>query len=102
MSVGYPVFRQQKLWQEVLADRAQPSSNQDRGREKYHCHSHARLETKKLLTDPKIGSNYAMVDYGFIPVRDTTDIDADDHAAVMHTWVLDNPAYKYGAAVTNQ
>ncbi len=35
-----------------------------------------------------------MVDYGFLVVRDTTDIDSDDHAAVLHTWVLDNPAYK--------
>ncbi len=35
-----------------------------------------------------------MVDYGFLYVRDTSDIDADDHVSIMHTWILDDPANK--------
>jgi len=47
-----------------------------------------------LLTDPKIGSSFSMVDYGFLYARDTSDIDADDHVSIMHTWILDDPANK--------
>lgn len=52
------------------------------------------VETRKLLADPHVGSNYAMVDYGYLPVRDTTDPEADENVAALHTWILDSPIYK--------
>jgi len=35
-----------------------------------------------------------MVDYGYLPVRDTFDPEADENIAMLHTWILDNPIYK--------
>ena len=36
-----------------------------------------------------------MVDYGYLPVRDTSDPEADENVASMNIRVLDNPIYKY-------
>jgi hypothetical protein len=32
-----------------------------------------------------------MMDYGFLLVRDTSDMDSDEHVSMLHTWILDDP-----------
>jgi hypothetical protein len=49
------------------------------------------IEPQKLLTDNKIGSKYAGIDYGFLYVKDNADLDAEDHISVINTWILDDP-----------